>query len=142
MALLVIAGVAATVAVQSNNIYIQNTEPTEIKFKARTTGQSAPWIEFVDGNTMVFQLPATGILPAAYGGTGSAAAFVQSGSMNNTNAFMLTNTFATAFSVAPTVVVTSATNALPHIVSITTSNFVAGAALTNSTIYWVAVGAP
>lgn len=56
----------------------------------------------------------------------------------------LTNkvTFTTAFSAAPVVVLTAGTNDLPHLISVTSSNFVIGVAGTNAAVRWMAFGQP
>jgi len=51
------------------------TGTDEVQVKVRTTvEQTQPWIEIVDRGTTKFALPATGLVPLAYGGTGAATA--------------------------------------------------------------------
>ncbi len=69
-------------------------------------------------------------------------AVMQSGAAANVNAKTVTNTFSPAFSAAPVVVCSAGTNDLPHIVSVSTTNVILGAAQTNATIRWIAIGSP
>ena len=67
LAFCVFAGVAAML-VQNRGILITGGFGGEPKLKAVQSDQTANWIEFNN-----FQLPSTGILPVAYGGTGKSA---------------------------------------------------------------------
>jgi hypothetical protein len=69
-------------------------------------------------------------------------AVLQFGTAANGNNFKVTNTFATAFSSAPVITVAAGTNDLPHLITVTTSNVIFGAAQTNASIRWIAIGAP
>jgi hypothetical protein len=59
------------------SIYIRDVSVGEVgnpKLKIRGKNQTGPWIEIVDGNTKVFEIPATGIISSNYvqgGGGGS-----------------------------------------------------------------------
>ena len=53
----------------------------------------------------------------------------------------VTNTFSTAFASAPIVTVSSVSNALPHTITITSSNVIFGAAAAVA-VKWIAVGSP
>ena len=90
MSVLVLVGIAAMRS-QPDGILITGGFGGEPKLKASQSDQTANWIEFDN-----FQLPATGIVPVAYGGTGKAVAGVTtnitltvSGSFTNT--FYITN---------------------------------------------------
>lgn len=70
---------------------------------------------------------------------------IQAGSAVTADDGTVTNTFSTAFSTAPKVVLTpfNSTTALTNtVVSVTTSNFVANLGANAVTLHWVAVGAP
>jgi hypothetical protein len=54
----------------------------------------------------------------------------------------VTNTFSTAFSAAPVVVVSGGTNDLAHVKTITTTNVIFGGAAAAGTLQWIAVGTP
>ena len=72
LGLIALIGVAA-VSVSTDNLYIQNSEVDQVKIRVRTADtQTAPWIEFNNDGTLAFSLPATGIIPTTYGGTGGA----------------------------------------------------------------------
>jgi hypothetical protein len=147
-----LAGIGAAVDLSTSNLYIQNSEVDQVKIRVRTADtQTAPWIEFNNDGTLAFSLPATGIVPVVYGGTGSAtpaAAKVAFGIQSGTNVIAadhtVTNTFATAFSAAPIVTVTGwtqgpATNV--HILSVSTTRAIVAGTATDP-IHWIAVGAP
>jgi hypothetical protein len=69
-------------------------------------------------------------------------ALIQSGATNTVNATTVTQSFTTAYSAAPVLILTAdATNAHPFIVSVTTSNFVAGTHITNRVVRWLAMPA-
>lgn len=152
LGIIAVLGIAATVTIETGNLYIQNSDGAEVKLRVRTAeAQTAPWMEFTETNALRFSLPATGIVPVAYGGTGAAtaaAAKVALGFQSGTNIIAadhtVTNTFATAFSAAPIVTVTGwteepATNAF--ILSVSTSNVIVAGTATVP-IHWIAVGAP
>lgn len=62
LALLAVILLTAAVAVQTNNIFIQNTGNDEIKIRMRTTSaQTAPLLEFVVGSTAVFGIATNGV---------------------------------------------------------------------------------
>ena len=141
--------VAAAVR-QTNAIHIVNSTD-EIQLKINTSTQTAPLVEIATSGTTKFSLPATGIVPVTYGGTGAAsvsaaktALGIQSGSITNAANGTVTNTFATAFSSAPVVigVQTGADTTTTNIFTITTSNFVWNAGAPSKVLSWVAVGAP
>ena len=78
LALLVLAAVSglAFVVQQTAGIYIL-TGSDEVQFKVRSTvEQTTAWLEFSDRGTTKFAVPASGILPIAYGGTGNATGTV------------------------------------------------------------------
>ena len=72
---------------------------------------------------------------------GQAFTSTRAGVTGTTNNFTVTNTFSTAFSAAPVVLLIAGTNELPHLISVSTSNFIAGAATTNAIIRWFAMPA-
>jgi hypothetical protein len=152
LGLIALLGIAAAVDVSTSNLYIQNSEVDVVKIRVRTADtQTAPWLEFNNNGTLAFSLPATGIVPAAYGGTGAAtpaAAKLAFGIQSGTNVIAadhtVTNTFSPAFSAAPIVTVTGwtqgpATNAF--ILSVSTTNVIVAGTATVP-IHWIAVGAP
>jgi hypothetical protein len=58
---------------QNSDIYIQNNSG-QVKFKVidpNMASTSLPWIQFGTQTNTVFLLPANGIIPVAYGGTGT-----------------------------------------------------------------------
>ena len=147
-----LAGIGAAVNLSTSNLYIQNDEVAEVKIRVRTAAaQTAPWMEFNSAGTLAFSLPATGIVPVAYGGTGgatAAAARTALGIQSGTNIFSsdsrVTNTFATAFTVEPFVTLTrfvigTVTNGV--LVSVSTTNLIEWGQ-TNALLHWIAVGTP
>jgi len=75
LGIVLVVGIAASVSISTSNLYIQNSDPAEVKIRVRTAAtQTAPWLEFNNDGTLAFSLPATGIVPVAYGGTGAATA--------------------------------------------------------------------
>ncbi len=147
-----LVGIGAAVELSTSNLYIQNDAVSEVKIRVRTGAtQTAPWMEFNNDGTLAFSLPATGIIPVVYGGTGAAtpaAAKTAMGIQSGTNVLAAdhtcTNTFATAFSAAPIVTVTGwtqgpATNAF--ILSVSTTNVIVAGTATDP-IHWIAVGTP
>jgi hypothetical protein len=78
IAALPVVALLATAAVfrQNNSIQIDSRSAAEVKLKANTVGtaQTGAWIVCADTNGTKFSLPATGIVPIAYGGTGAATA--------------------------------------------------------------------
>jgi hypothetical protein len=71
----VVLGIAAAIDNSTQNLYIQNSDPTVVKIRVRTgAAQTAPWLEFVETNATRFSLPATGLVPLEYGGTAAATA--------------------------------------------------------------------
>jgi hypothetical protein len=64
------------VVMQTTGIYILNpTDEVQLKVRKSGANQANPWIEIVDGDgTVRLTLPATGILPVAYGGSGASTA--------------------------------------------------------------------
>ncbi len=135
----------AAISQQTTGIKVVNSDGL-VKFSAIDNAQSQPWLEFGSQTNTVFKLPATGIIPAAYGGTGTNNAFIQAGSNQLTSASSsVTNTFGSAYSAIPTVVVgglNGGTNI--YATNVTTTNFVAKSPTASSTsiIQWIAVGAP
>jgi len=140
----------AAVTRQTTGIHIVNTTD-EIQLKINTSNQTTPLVVIATNGLTVFSLPATGILPAAYGGTGASsvsaaktALGIQSGSITNADDGTVTNTFSTAFSSAPIVVAsqrglnTTTTNVL----TVTSSNFIFQSGAPGKIINWIAVGAP
>jgi len=67
---------------------------------------------------------------------------MQSGTATNSNSFTVTNTFTTAFGSAPVITLAAGTNDLPHLITVTTTNVILGAAQTNASIRWIAIGSP
>lgn len=108
-------------------------------------------LEAFSGSTLVFKLPPTGILPLAHGGTAAATAAgaktalgIQAGAATTSDDGTVTNTFATAFSAAPKVVLTAAADALgvvPYLSAVTATNFTLVGA-TNLAYHYIAIGAP
>lgn len=130
LALLVLAAVSglAFVVQQTAGIYIL-TGSDEVQFKVRSTvEQTTAWLEFSDRGTTKFAVPASGILPIAYGGTGNAT-----GTVTNT-----TGNAATATSAANSTNFygTLAVTSLPA--GLSTSNYVATGwqILTNAESAW------
>ena len=75
LGIVLVVGIAASVSISTSNLYIQNSDPAEVKIRVRTAAtQTAPWLEFNNDGTLAFSIPATGIVPVAYGGTGAATA--------------------------------------------------------------------
>jgi hypothetical protein len=151
LGLIALLGIAAAVNM-SAPIYIQNSDTETVQIRVRTgAAQTSPWLEFVETNATRFSLPATGIIPTAYGGTGAATpaaaklAFgIQSGTNIISSDSRVTNTFATAFATAPFVVMnrfTAGGVTNNTLVSVSTTNFIAWGQ-TNSPFHWIAVGAP
>lgn len=126
------------------DLKVRNTNDT-VKLTVQTGGgQTTNLVEAYAGSTLKFAVPATGILPAAYGGTGSATNRLQVGSNATTSNGTVTNTFPAAFTVAPYVVCqkinsNAGTNT---VVSVTTTNFIYTAGAPSITFHWIAVGAP
>lgn len=107
--------------------------------------------EIYSGSTLTFAVPASGVLPITYGGTGGATAAagrlaqgIQAGTLTTSANGTVTNTFATAFTVAPYVVTTlqNSTGPTNNVVSVTTSNFVYSAGSASKTAHWIAIGTP
>ena len=69
-------------------------------------------------------------------------AVLQFGTATNGNNKTVTNTFTTAFSSTPVITVAAGTNDLPHLITVTTTNVIFGAAQTNASINWIAIGSP
>jgi hypothetical protein len=98
LGIIAVLGIAATVTIETGNLYIQNSDGAEVKLRIRTAAaQTAPWLEFTETNALRFSLPATGIVPLVYGGTGTnTAAGVRSvigipeGATNSTPVLMRT----------------------------------------------------
>ncbi len=67
---------------------------------------------------------------------------LQFGTAANGNNNTVTNTFTTAFSSTPVITLAAGTNDLPHLITVTTSNVIFGAAQTNASIRWIAIGSP
>jgi hypothetical protein len=141
--------VAAAVR-QTSAIHIVN-DTDEIQLKINTSTQTAPLVEIATSGTTKFSLPATGIVPVTYGGTGAAsvsaaktALGIQSGSITNAADGTVTNTFATAFSSAPVVIGVQTGNGTTttNTFTITASNFVWNAGAPSKVLSWVAIGAP
>jgi len=89
LALAAVSGLAFVVQ-QTAGIYIL-TGSDEVQFKVRTSvEQTTAWLEFSDRGTTKFAVPASGILPVAYGGTGNAT-----GTVTNTTGNAATSTLAT-----------------------------------------------
>ena len=66
-------------------------------------------------------------------------AFMQGGTVSMTTNLSKTVTFSTAFASAPAMVVTGGgTNNLPYVSSVTSSNAIIGAAVTNTMLSWLA----
>lgn len=133
---------------QSEAIYIVNTTPNETKLKIRGASQTHPWIEVLDGDTLVFQVPATGIIPVLNGGTGGtngatglSALGLEKGTASTGAGTTTTQAFSTVYSTIPVVTVTGGTNSLAHVISITTSNVIFGVTVANTNLQWIAVGA-
>lgn len=61
----------AAVRTQNNSILISGGFGGEAKFSASQPDQIADWVNFVSNGVSVFEVPANGILPQIYGGTGS-----------------------------------------------------------------------
>ena len=152
LSVVALLGIAAAINIDTSNLYIQNSDTDTVKIRVRTADtQTAPWMEFNNNGTLAFSLPATGIIPTTYGGTGAsspAAAKIALGIQSGTNILAadhtVTNTFSTAFSAAPHVTVTGwtqgpATNVF--ILSVSKTNFIAAGTATDP-IHWIAVGAP
>ena len=90
LALCVFSGIAAML-VHDRGILIRSGFGGEPKLKAVQPDQTANWIEFDN-----FQLPSTGIIPVAYGGTGKADAGLTTNisfifSADTTNTLYFTN---------------------------------------------------
>lgn len=69
-------------------------------------------------------------------------AVLQYGTSANGNNKSVTNTFTTAFTSTPIVTIAAGTNDLPHLITVTTTNVIFGAAQTNASIRWIAIGSP
>ncbi len=67
---------------------------------------------------------------------------LQFGTATTVNVTKVTNTFTTPFGSTPVVTVAAGTNDLPHLVTVTTTNVIFGAATTNASIRWIAIGSP
>jgi len=71
VALLLLVGVGA-IKYYSDDFYIINSADN-VKLKIRNSAaQTQPWVEIVEGDTLRFAVPATGILAVEHGGTGNA----------------------------------------------------------------------
>ncbi len=76
--LLVFLGVAVqaqnSVVKQANAIYLTNDfDVVKFKIVDNNTNHSVPWLEFGTQTNTIFELPASGILGVAYGGTGASS---------------------------------------------------------------------
>lgn len=60
----------ASIRQTPDGIFITGGFGGEPKFSASQNDQTAPWLDFRSNGVSVFQVPATGILPASFGGTG------------------------------------------------------------------------
>jgi hypothetical protein len=118
---------AAAVPVLTDDLFVKNANDG-VKLRLRnTTSQTLPWLECVQGNTLKFSLPATGLLPVAYGGTGAATAAAARAALGvsekTTNSLSLsTNISASAVTATydnngycTNVAVTLATNVFPKV---------------------------
>jgi hypothetical protein len=114
---------------------VKTTPPLIINKGTLTTN----FLEMRSAGTLRFAVPSSGVLAAAYGGTGSR---VQTGTASITNGGTETTvTFTTAYSAAPAVFVTGdrASN-LVAVSAITTSNFTASAqAAGTNNFRWLAL---
>lgn len=151
LAAILFVGVAAAVYT-GDAIYIINPPPDQIPIKMRATGRTLPWIEITgDAGATLFSLPATGVLPASYGGTGATsvsgaktALGIQAGSVTTADDGTVTNTFSTEFSSAPIVVITAVDSASPtnFISALTTTNCIITIGEPAIVVHFIAVGVP
>ena len=79
---------------------------------------------------------------ATWASTNPVAPNIRFGTSATGNNKSVTNTFAPGFSSTPVVTIAAGTNDLPHLITVTTTNVIFGAAQTNASIRWIAIGSP
>lgn len=154
LALLAIAaGVVNAPQYFRQRVQIQTgTNDVALTIQATSTTNNANFIECYRGSTLTWSVGTNGTVSLANGGTGATTATnaranlgIQTGGGTTTADGTVTNTFPTAFSTAPTVVVTQTGSTLTEtnaVVSVTPSNFVYRAAANSITHRYIAVGTP
>ncbi len=151
-ALAAVIGIAATRPQSSTLDYkIFNTSDTVALTLQKSGTVSSNFVEFFSGANLKFAVPSTGVVPLTYGGTGGSSAAtaktalgIQAGQATTAADGTVTNTFATAFTSAPKVVLQPVGSFGPtnNLVSVTTSNFVCNIGEPSIVVHYIAVGAP
>ncbi len=135
-------GVSSTFAAVATNAFANNMTVTNTVTTSNLTATASILDSGLTASLPVFSDGSKVLVSKSIANT-LLALGIQRGSNYIANDFSVTNTFGTAFSAIPVVVVgSSVTNALPAVTSITTSNCIFLANKTNTTFYWTAIGTP
>jgi hypothetical protein len=143
LVLCALIGIAATIPTSSlrrPDLRVNNTTDS-VGVTIQKGSQTANFLEAYEGSTLKAAIPAAGIVNY---GASEAVGRVVAGTATTSDDGTVTNTFVTAFSVAPIVTATLVNHTGPTntVTAITTSNFVYNAGSQSKVVNWIAVGAP